>query len=124
MLEGSEGKILLDANGYQKGAEDGVIVGDLWGYITDVNEVIVKLFGAASRSEVVGKHVLDFLVKEERGRAIQESLDIIANDHSETKEYLALSKSGEKIHVKVTIDLIKDKQGEQIGFVDIVRVAP
>ena len=125
VIEGEAGiEAVLDATSFQKGIEDGIIIGDLWGYISDVNEVIVKMFGAADKNEFVGKHVLDFLVKEERAQAVQDSLNLIVGDQGETKEYRALSKSGEEIRLEVTIDFIRDKQGEKIGFVDIVRVLP
>ena len=99
----------------------GVIIGDLWGYISDVNEAIVKMYGAKDKSEFIGKHVLNFVIKEDRGRAVKESLDIIAAGQGKTEKFRVLSKSGEKIPVEVTIDFLRDKQGEKIGFIDIVR---
>jgi PAS domain S-box-containing protein len=101
--------------------KDGIIVGDLWGYITHVNEVIVKMYGASDKSEFVGKHVLNFLVKEERGRAVRESLDSIVTGQGRTEAYRVLSKRGEELLLEVTLDLLRDEQGEQIGFVDVVR---
>ena len=38
-----------------------------------------------------------------------------------TSEYRALTKSGEEVPIEVTIALIRDENGEKIGFVDIVR---
>jgi PAS domain S-box-containing protein len=101
--------------------KNGIIVGDLWGYITHVNEVMVKMYGASDKSEFVGKHVLNFLVKEERGRAVRESLDSIVTDQGRTEAYRVLSKRGEELLLEVTLDFIRDEQGEKIGFVDVVR---
>ncbi|MCW4009647.1 MAG: PAS domain-containing protein [Candidatus Bathyarchaeota archaeon] len=123
MTENPE-QTVLDATAFQEGIEEGIIVGDLWGYIHDVNEVVVKIFGAADKSEFVGKHVLDFVVKEERSRAVQESLDTIVSNQNTTKEHRVRIKSGKEIRVEVTINLLRDKQGEQIGFVDVIKVLP
>jgi PAS domain S-box-containing protein len=110
-----------DAINPEKNAIEGVVIGDLWGYISDVNEVVVKMFGANDKSEFVGKNVLEFLVKEEKGRAVQNSIDSIANGQVQKQEYRVRTKSGKEITVEVTTDFIISKQGEKIGFIDIVR---
>jgi PAS domain S-box-containing protein len=101
--------------------KDGIIVGDLWGYITHVNEVIVKMYGASDKSEFVGKHVLNFLTKEDRGRAVSESMNSIVTGQGRTEAYRVLSKRREELLLEVTVDFIRDEQGEKIGFVDVVR---
>jgi PAS domain S-box-containing protein len=101
--------------------KNGIIVGDLWGYITHVNEVIVKMYGASDKSEIVGKHVLNFLVKEERGRAVSESMNSIVTGQGRTEAYRVLSKRGKELLLEVTLDFIRDEEGEKIGFVDVVR---
>jgi PAS domain S-box-containing protein len=101
--------------------QNGIIVGDLWGYITHVNEVIVKMYGASDKSEFVGKHVLNFLAQEDRERAVNKSLNSITTNQGRTEAYRVLSKSGEDLLLEVTVDFIRDEQGEKIGFVDVVR---
>ena len=100
---------------------DGIVIGDLNGYITEVNDAIVKMYGAAEKSEFVGKHVLEFLVESDRERALRDSLDSILLGQGKTSEYRALSKSGEEVPVEVTVAFIRDENGENIGFVDIIR---
>lgn len=101
--------------------KDGVVIGDLWGYITHVNEAVVKMLGASDASIFVGKHVLNFLPEEDRGRVVTESLNSIATNQGRTGMYRVISKSGEELQLEVTVDFIRDKQGEKIGFIDIVR---
>ena len=79
------------------------------------------MYGASDASEFVGKHVLNFLAKEDRGRAVSESLNSIATDKGRTETYRVLSKSGEELLLEVTVDFLRDEQGERIGFVDVVR---
>jgi len=100
---------------------DGIIIGDLNGYITDVNDAILKMYGAAEKSEFEGKHVIDFLVESDRESALRDSLDSLSSGQGRTSEYLALSKSGEEVPIEVTTAFLRDENGENIGFVDIVR---
>jgi PAS domain S-box-containing protein len=120
VVEGKKGEPLLDANSFGSGG-DGVLVGDLWGYITDVNDAVLKMFGTSDKSEVVGKHILGFLVKDEKVREAQDGVNRIATGKSETKVFHVPSKTGEELALEVTIDFIRNKEGEQIGFFDIIR---
>jgi len=104
-----------------RNAIDGVVMGDLWGYITDVNQVILDLFGAKDKKEIIGKNVLNFLVKEERQRAVKESLDSIANGKNKTLNYCVQLKDGQQITLLVKTILMKDENGQQAGFVNIVK---
>lgn len=104
-----------------KNAADGIIVGDLYGYISDVNESIVKLYGASDKSEIVGKHYLEFLVKEERGQAVQRSIASIINNQGMNNDYRIRLKSGEEAKIEVTTSFLMDSNGEKIGFIDVVR---
>ncbi len=72
---------------------DGIIIGDLYGYITDVNDAVVRMCGAADKSEFVGKHIVDFLVKEDRPQAVKDSMDSIRLGQGRTSEYRALSRN-------------------------------
>ncbi|MGZ4850559.1 MAG: PAS domain-containing protein [Candidatus Bathyarchaeia archaeon] len=100
---------------------DGIIIGDLNGYIIEVNEAIIRMNIHGSKEDFVGKHILDFLPEVDRNRAAQDSLDSIISGQGKTSEYCVISKSGQKIPVEVTIAFIKDAQGKKIGFIDVVR---
>jgi PAS domain S-box-containing protein len=103
-----------------RNTNDGVVIGDLWGYITDVNQVIIDLFGAKDKNEFVGKHVLNFLVKEERQRAVKESLDSITNGKSKTLKYCVQLKNGRQLMLTIKTVLMIDTNGQKTGFVNIV----
>jgi PAS domain S-box-containing protein len=104
-----------------RNTSDGVIMGDLWGYITDVNQVILDLYGADDKKEIVGKNVLNFLVKEERQRAVKESMDSITNGKSKTLNYCVQLKDGKQLTLLVKTILMKDENGQQTGFINIVK---
>jgi PAS domain S-box-containing protein len=100
---------------------DGIVTGDLNGNIADVNEAVLRMFGSADKSELIGKNVLDFLVEGDRARALQDSMESMKTGKGKTIEYRALTKNGIEIPVEITTGFIKGEQGEPIGFVDIVR---
>jgi PAS domain S-box-containing protein len=100
---------------------DGVLVGDLWGYISDINDAGVKIYGAQDKCELVGKHVLQLVLPQERARAVKESLEAIAHNSGMKSRYRARLKSGEVVTVAVTTHLVKNAQGENVGFLDIIE---
>jgi PAS domain S-box-containing protein len=104
-----------------KNAADGIMVGDLYGFISDVNESIVKIYGASDKSEIVGKHYLEFLVKEERALAVQRSIASIMNNQGMNAEYRILLKNGQETKIEVTTSFLRDQDGEKIGFIDVIR---
>jgi len=104
-----------------KNAADGIIVGDLYGYISDVNQPILDLYGASDKKEILGKHYLEFLVKEERGKAVQRSIASIINNQGMNDEYRVRLKNGDEAKIEVTAYFLRDPDGEKIGFIDIVR---
>jgi PAS domain S-box-containing protein len=104
-----------------KDPKKGVLMGDLWGYISNVNKAIVELFGAKSKSELIGKHVLNFLIKEEREHAVQNSMDSIMNNKGKTQTYKVRLNNGEIVSLEVQTILILNKIGEKTGFIDIVK---
>jgi PAS domain S-box-containing protein len=98
-----------------------VIMGDLWGYISDVNQATVKLFGAKDKTEFIGKHVLNFVVKDDRSRAVENSLDSIKRKEGRIERYSAVLKNGKVITLCVKTAFLVDNQGERIGFIDFIR---
>jgi PAS domain S-box-containing protein len=103
---------------------DGVIVGDLYGYITDVNDSILKMYGTTDKAEFIGKNVFSFTVKNDKQRAVNNSLNMIMGNQGQKSEYRAIRKNGEEIQVEVTTEFIRDENGEKIGFVNTISILP
>jgi PAS domain S-box-containing protein len=102
----------------------GVIIRDLYGYISDVNEVILQMLEATDKTELVGKHVLNFTFKGDKERVFKDSIKMIMEDTGRKNFFCATTKNGKVISCEMTTDLIKDKDGEKIGFVDTIRCLP
>ncbi len=110
---------LIEDNG-----TEGVIIGDLWGYISDVNQALVNMYGAKDKSEFIGKHVVEFLVKEEKSRAVQNSLNTVANGQPDKQVYRVRLKDGREVDMQVDIDFVLNEEGEKVGFIDIIKIIP
>ena len=99
----------------------GVIIGNPWGYISDVNDLVVSICGAKDKTEIVGRHILQFIKKEDKDRTIAESLASIELEKARTEVYTIQANSGKEMTFEVYIDFIENEDGEKIGFIDIIR---
>jgi PAS domain S-box-containing protein len=102
-------------------ATHGILISDLQGYITNVNESLVQMYGSSDRKELLGKQMFELLVKEDRERAVQDSINLSKSERGKIYQYSGLSKSGCKIPIEVTASYMKDNFGKVIGFFIIVR---
>jgi PAS domain S-box-containing protein len=48
---------------------DGIIIGELNGIITYVNNAVLELRGASDKKELIGKQLLEFVSEKDRNRA-------------------------------------------------------
>jgi two-component system NtrC family sensor kinase len=103
---------------------DGIIVGDLWGFISDVNDTILDLYGSKNKSDLVGKHVLEFLADGEKDRALEYSTYTMAVNEARTQVFTVHLKNNAEAVLEVTADFIRNDKGESIGFFDIIRKIP
>jgi PAS domain S-box-containing protein len=114
---------LREARTILRKEKDCALIGDIWGYISDVNQTLLEFFGTKNKKEIVGKNVLNFLIEEERGRGTENSIASIKNNEGKTETYKVRMRSGEIALLQVETILIADRKGSGIGFVDIVKLA-
>jgi PAS domain S-box-containing protein len=100
---------------------DGVVIGDVDGYITYVNDAALKMFGTVDKKEALGKHVIEFVAEQDRAKVVQISLSSCLTKKGMVNEFFALKKTGEDFPVEVTTAPITSSDGKQIGFIDILR---
>jgi PAS domain S-box-containing protein len=101
--------------------KDGILIGDLWGYIRYVNETLLKMMSISDASECIGKHVLNFLPKEDRSRETVEALNSIVTNQGRKRIYRIISAKGEEFLLDITVDFLRDEHGEKIGFIDVIK---
>jgi len=101
-------------------SEDAIVGKDLRGMVTSWNKGAERIFGY-SASEMIGQSIT-VLVPEDRQN---EEQDILARlqrgDRVLNFETVRKTRSGERIHVSLTISPIKDGEGQTIGASKIAR---
>ncbi len=100
---------------------DGIIIGDLTGKITYVNDALLKMYGTTDKNDLVGRHVIEFIAEGDRARATQNSIECLRTGQGAVGEFAALAKNGYPFPVEVTTAIIRDNRSKGIAFIDIVR---
>jgi len=100
---------------------DGIVIGDQAGYISYVNQAAVEMVGSEDKAEFIGKHVLDFVDPADKQRALDFSLQSIKSGCGWRGQFNVLHKKGGLIPIEVTAAPIKNKNGETIAFIDVIR---
>jgi PAS domain S-box-containing protein len=98
---------------------DGLIVLDPRGVIRDVNPALLKLSGY-ERPDLIGKSVL-ILWRDETEEALRQRLARTAEVGSFTDDRFLHGKEGSRIPVSFSGAPIRDREGEILGFVGLVR---
>jgi PAS domain S-box-containing protein len=100
---------------------DGIILTDLEGTISYVNEAILKLYGNDDKNDLLGKPVLNFVAVKDREKAMHIALDCLRTGDGKFDEFAVLTKKGVEVPVEITKAIIKNESDERIGFIDILR---
>ena len=98
-----------------------VVVTDLVGRVFMVSSAIVSMFGWDSEAELVGQPITEFVVPEDRDRAISNITRIFAGEMLGPVEYRAVRKNGGALAVEVSGELIRGDDGMPAGLVLSVR---
>jgi PAS domain S-box-containing protein len=101
--------------------EEGYYETDFSGNIIFFNDAMCKINGC-SKEELVGMNTQDFMSKE-TGKEIFKTFEKIytTGKSDKTLEWECIRKNGTKGHVEVSVSLIKDSEGEPMGFRCVVR---
>jgi len=94
---------------------DSVISLDLQGYITSWNRGSEVLFGYHA-DEMIGKH-FSLLCLEDECVFYQESINALMKQREYKTEIRLKKQSGKPLYVELTLSLLKDEQGENVGIV-------
>ncbi len=100
---------------------DGIIIGELTGKITYVNDAAVKMYGGTDKNDFLGKHVLEFIAERDRAKAYQNSMDCLITGEGKVDEFNVIHKGDSEFLVEATTAVIKNEKNEAIGFIDILR---
>ncbi len=103
-------------------SQDGIVIGEAGtGKITYVNEAIMRMFGHSNRELLVGKFILDFVADFDKERALRCSLDCDHSGKGWKGQFTAVRMNGELVPIELTVTPIKNENGVNIAFIDVIR---
>ncbi len=100
---------------------DDITIADEKGRIIMVSPVCWDMFRCTGDEQFVGRSVLDFIVPEDRARAMENMARRLRGGLSSIVEYRGLRLDGTTFDVEVNSEYIRDKNGAPIGMVVIGR---
>lgn len=100
---------------------DSVITTDLDGIITWVSQHALDLIGAERTEELVGRNALEFMVPEDRPRALSNMQKTLEGGILRNAEYTLIRKDGTRFVGDLNAALIRDGHGNPKAFIATVR---
>ena len=100
---------------------DDITITDREGRVLLVSPVALPMFGAVDEKEYVGRSVLDFIVPEERERALHQVALRREGIVSGPTEYRGQRLDGTTFDIEVNSEFIRDAEGSPTGMVVIIR---
>jgi len=100
---------------------DGIIITDLHANVIDVNEAVLKKHGISRKEDMIGKGSLDFVAPEDHEKVLAGVAQVAEKGYVKGVEYHIITTDGRKIPVEANAVLMKDEDGQPIGFAVIVR---
>ncbi|MCW4003851.1 MAG: PAS domain S-box protein [Candidatus Bathyarchaeota archaeon] len=94
---------------------DGIILTNLDGFISYVNEAVLKIYGSDDKNDLLGKHVLDFLAEKDRQKAMRISIECLTTGEGKFDEFTVLTKKGFEVPVEITKAIIKMNLAKESG---------
>jgi len=100
---------------------DAVSVVDLQGNIIEANEAAARLGGYRSRKEIIGQNGFDFIAESDRARAMESFERLLKDGYTPPTEFKFKDKDGVELDAEVAASVLRDRTGEIVGFVDVLR---
>ncbi|MBX7183976.1 MAG: PAS domain S-box protein [Vicinamibacteria bacterium] len=100
---------------------DGIAITDLGGRVTMLSARAVAMLRAGRESEVIGRPITDFIVPEDRSRALERIGLLFAGKSTGPGEYRGLRTDGSTFDIDVNAEFIADQSGAPAEILFMVR---
>ncbi|MFY9852737.1 MAG: diguanylate cyclase, partial [Terracidiphilus sp.] len=100
---------------------DDITITDREGHILLVSPVAMQMFGAKGEADFMGSSLLEFIVPEDRARALSQIALKREGKVTGPSEYRGQRLDGSTFHIEVNSEFIRDAAGSPTGMVVIVR---
>ncbi len=102
-------------------SKDSIVLSDINGDITDVNEATLEMYGTKDKKDLIGKYFVDLIAPEDQKKVTTGSKEALEKGYVKEKEYHVVVKDGRKIPVEMSVAVMKDAYNRPVGFVAISR---
>ena len=100
---------------------DAVEVLDLDGKFVDANEAAVHLRGLKYKKELIGRKAIDFVAEKDKDKALEYSKKVYKRGGKKPIEYTLVTQDGEELEAEFGATLLRDRNGEPVGFIGVTR---
>jgi len=100
---------------------DAITITDLNGKIVECNQATLDLHGYPSKTEVIDKNALEFIVKKDHARALENLKKTSAQGSVKNVEYTFVAKDGREFPAELSASVVRDSSGKPINFVAITK---
>jgi PAS domain S-box-containing protein len=112
---------MLHLSSAVKTSVDGIVIMDVEGKVTYVNEAALKMYGTDDKEDLVGRDVLDLIAPEQRERGLAGIGFVLEKGYDKSRGYDVITKGGSRIPVEMSAAVMKDADSKPIGIVNIAR---
>lgn len=102
-------------------SSDSIVIVDMEGYVTYVNDATLQLYHTRTREDLVGKRLLDLVIPDDRRRVMAKTEEALREGFVRDWEYDLVVKDGKRITVETNMVVMKTAAGVPRGFVGITR---
>jgi PAS domain S-box-containing protein len=106
---------ILEASPY------GIVQTDLQGTITFCNAAQVDLSGAKQAEELIGHNAFDFIVPDQKEKALQGMRRVIEGQHLQKLEFTTYRLDGSTFTQELSVALLRGGDRRPVGFIGIAR---
>ncbi|GMU23144.1 MAG: hypothetical protein AMXMBFR13_32270 [Phycisphaerae bacterium] len=100
---------------------DGIAMIDLDGRVQMANHRAAQVSGYARPEELIGRHMSELVVPEQRGRAEREFIETVAAGRVRSREYSLLRPDGTTLTGEVNASVIAGPDGEPVSVIAVLR---
>src|SRR5437867_6175427 len=100
---------------------DSIVLTDIEGKIIEANDATLAMYGTTDKGDLIGKSAFELIAPDDRPRAFAGMGEVLEKGYIKSREYRVISKSGSTIPVEMSAALVKDVEGNLLGFVGINR---
>ncbi|MDP2916768.1 MAG: PAS domain S-box protein [Dehalococcoidia bacterium] len=100
---------------------EGIIVVDLDGKITMVNETLVGMSGCETRDKLIGRSIFEFVASRDRSRAMSDFMKTIKQGFISNTEYAIVAGDGREFPAELSAAVIHDLQGNPVEIVGALK---